>query len=325
MRNTASGKPLDWGAGDSGPPAPYFPNAHRFADAESADEEDALLFARLKFRAIWISDTHLGTPGCQAHALLEFLRRTESDYLYLVGDIIDGWQLKRKWYWHQRHNDVIQKVLRKARKGTAVVYIPGNHDEAARHYLDFAFGGITIRDEAIHTTARGQRLLVTHGDLFDGVIQCARWLALLGDVLYAFTLRLNRHLNNLRARLGLPYWSLSQYLKHRVKNAVSYIAAFEEALAREARRRDLDGIVCGHIHRAEIRDIDGILYCNDGDWVESLTALVETADGELRILNWHEVLAATSRSGDVPVAMSEYAANEPELTMNLERGNRCGS
>jgi UDP-2,3-diacylglucosamine pyrophosphatase LpxH len=316
MRNPAPSKPLDRGARDTGATPPHFPNAYRFTDADSVDQEEPPLFGRLKFRTIWISDTHLGTPGCQAHALLEFLRRTESDYLFLVGDIIDGWQLKRKWYWHQRHNDVIQKVLRKARKGTAVVYIPGNHDEAARHYVGLAFGGIAIRDEAIHVTARGQRLLVTHGDFFDGVVQCARWLALVGDVLYAFTLRLNRHLNHLRGRLGLPYWSLSQYLKHRVKNAVSYIGAFEEAIAREARRRGLDGVVCGHIHRAEIRDIDGILYCNDGDWVESLTALVETADGELRILNWHEVLDATSGPDDGRMVTPTHAANEPALLID---------
>jgi UDP-2,3-diacylglucosamine pyrophosphatase LpxH len=267
----------------------------------------------LRFRAIWISDTHLGTPGCQARHLLEFLRCTESDYLYLVGDIIDGWQMKRRWYWHQSHNDVVQKVLRKARKGCTVVYIPGNHDEAARHYLGLGFGGITICDEAIHTTARGTRLLVTHGDLFDGVVQCARWLALLGDVLYTFTLKLNRHFNALRARIGLPYWSLSQFLKHRVKNAVSYITAFEEALAREARQRGLDGVVCGHIHKAEIRDIDGILYCNDGDWVESLTALVETAEGELQILHWHEIVAA-DLGGDVVEAISPpQAIREPAL------------
>jgi UDP-2,3-diacylglucosamine pyrophosphatase LpxH len=267
---------------------------------------------RLRFRAIWISDTHLGTPGCQAGHLLEFLRRTESEYLYLVGDIIDSWQMRRRWYWHQLHNDVVQKVLRKARKGSAVVYVPGNHDEGARHYLGLAFGGIAIREEAVHTTARGKRLLVTHGDLFDGVVQCARWLALLGDVLYTLALKLNRHFNALRARLGLPYWSLSQFLKHKVKNAVSYIVTFEEALAREARRRGFDGVVCGHIHKAEIRDIDGILYCNDGDWVESLTALVETVDGELRIVHWHEVVAATTEHDDeLPITSSP--AREPSL------------
>jgi UDP-2,3-diacylglucosamine pyrophosphatase LpxH len=242
----------------------------------------------LRFRAIFISDTHLGTPGCRAEALLDFLRRTESEFLYLVGDIVDGWQLKRRWYWRQSHNDVVQKVLRKARKGTRVIYIPGNHDEAARHFLGVDFGEIAIREEAIHHTARGQRLWVTHGDFFDGVVQYAKWLAVVGDVLYTFTLKLNQQLNALRGRLGLRYWSLSQFLKRKVKNAVSYVLAFETALAQEARRRGADGVVCGHIHQAEIRDIGGILYCNDGDWVESLTALVETLDGELRILHWHE-------------------------------------
>jgi UDP-2,3-diacylglucosamine pyrophosphatase LpxH len=256
---------------------------------------------RLRFRAIFISDLHLGTPGCQARALLDFLRHTESDYLYLVGDIIDGWQLKRRWYWHQTHNDVVQKVLRKARKGTEVVYVPGNHDDAARHYADLAFGGITIRAEAVHETARGIRLLVTHGDSFDAVVRCARWLAHVGDALYMLTLKLNRHFNAVRARLGLPYWSLSQFLKHKVKNAVSYIVAFEEALAREARLRGMDGVVCGHIHKAEIRDIDGVLYCNDGDWVESRTALVETTDGELRIVHWHDVALATADSDPEPL------------------------
>jgi UDP-2,3-diacylglucosamine pyrophosphatase LpxH len=313
-------KPTERVFGDDGTPVPdhfFAHGARHVMDPDGGNAPDGAQFAnRLEFRTIWISDTHLGTPGCQANALLEFLRRTDSDYLYLVGDIIDGWQLKRHWYWHQLHNDVIQKVLRKARKGTAVVYIPGNHDEAARHYLDLAFGGIVIREEAIHTTARGQRLLITHGDFFDGVVQCARWLALLGDVMYAFTLRLNRHLNNLRGRLGLPYWSLSQYLKHRVKNAVSYIGAFEEALAREARRRDFDGVVCGHIHRAEIRDIDGILYCNDGDWIESLTALVETADGELRILHWHEVLAATTDPDESMSSAPGLRTPEPALATN---------
>lgn len=251
-----------------------------------ADHDDA---DTLRFRAIFISDTHLGTPGCQSARLLEFLRRTESDYLYLVGDIIDGWQLKRRWFWHQSHNDIVQKVLRKARKGTQVCYVPGNHDEAARHYTGLDFGGIVIRAEAEHITADGRRLLVTHGDLFDAVVQCARWLALLGDALYTFTLKLNQHWNALRARVGLPYWSLSQFLKHRVKNAVSYIGAFEEALAREARTRGFDGVVCGHIHQAEIRDIGGVLYCNDGDWVESLTALVEDFDGRLSILRWHDI------------------------------------
>jgi UDP-2,3-diacylglucosamine pyrophosphatase LpxH len=245
----------------------------------------------LRFRAIFISDIHLGTPGCQAGHLLDFLRHTESDELYLVGDIIDGWQLKRRWYWHQAHNDVIQKVLRKARKGTRVTYIAGNHDEAMRQFLGLAFGGIDIRDEAVHVTRAGRRLLVTHGDLFDAVVQGARWLAHVGDAAYLLTLKLNRWFNHARASLGLPYWSLSQFLKHRVKNAVSYITRFEDALAHEAKRRGFEGVICGHIHKAEIRDIGGILYCNDGDWVESMTALVELDDGELKIIDWKAIEA----------------------------------
>ena len=247
--------------------------------------------AKLHFRTIWISDIHLGTTGCQAELLLEFLKHTESKELYLVGDIIDGWQLARRWYWHRSHNDVVQKILRKARKGTRVTYVAGNHDEFARHFLGLAFGDINIVDEAIHTTAAGKRLLILHGDQFDAVVQCAKWLAHLGDMLYGISLQLNRGLNRIRQAFGLSYWSLSQHLKHRVKNAVSYINAFEEAVAREAKRRQLDGVVCGHIHRPEIRDIDGITYCNDGDWVESLSALVETAEGELKLITWLEIEA----------------------------------
>ncbi|MBV1774921.1 UDP-2,3-diacylglucosamine diphosphatase [Burkholderiaceae bacterium DAT-1] len=238
------------------------------------------------YRAIWISDVHLGTSGCQADYLLDFLKHNESEYLYLVGDIIDGWALKRGWYWQQSHNDVVQKILRKARKGTKVTYIAGNHDEVMRQFLGLAFGGIDICDEAVHTTLDGRKLLVLHGDLFDAVIQCARWLAVVGDHAYTVTLKLNRWFNHIRARLGMEYWSLSQYLKHRVKKAVSFVSQFEEAVAREARARGMDGVVCGHIHKAEMREIDGVLYCNDGDWVESLSALVETMEGELKIVTW---------------------------------------
>jgi UDP-2,3-diacylglucosamine pyrophosphatase LpxH len=239
--------------------------------------------ANHRYRTVWISDIHLGTPGCRAGALLDFLRDVECDKLYLVGDIIDGWQLRRQWYWPQAHNDVVQKVLRKARKGTQVIFVPGNHDEFARRYVEHNFGG-----DCIHRTVDGRRLWVTHGDLFDGVVQHARWLAFLGDKMYDAALELNRHFNSLRARLGLPYWSLSKYLKLRVKRAVSFISDFECALAREARRRGADGVVCGHIHHAEMRMIDGVLYCNDGDWVESLTALVEHADGRLEIVDWSQ-------------------------------------
>ena len=238
------------------------------------------------YRAIWISDIHLGTPGCKADYLLDFLKHNESDSLYLVGDIIDGWQLRKSWYWKQSHNDVVQKVLRKARKGTKVTYIAGNHDEVLRNFLGMAFGDIDIVDEAVHTMKDGRRLWVTHGDLFDGVVQHAKWLAHLGDAAYTWLLAINNHYNRLRHRLGMGYWSLSQYLKVKVKNAVSFITDFEEALVSEARRRGYDGVVCGHIHKAEIREIDGVLYCNDGDWVESLSALVETHTGELKLVFW---------------------------------------
>jgi UDP-2,3-diacylglucosamine pyrophosphatase LpxH len=244
-----------------------------------------------RYRAIFISDIHLGTPGCKAAYLLDFLRHHESDFLYLVGDIIDGWAMRSRFFWHQSHNDVIQKVLRKARKGTQVVYVPGNHDEAGRQFCGLNFGDIAIRDEAVHTTIDGRRLWVVHGDFADGVIRHAKWLAHVGDSLYDFILWLNRHLNGLRARLGLGYWSLSHYLKHKVKNAVAFITDFERVLMREARRHGFDGVVCGHIHKAEIREIDGLLYCNDGDWVESLTALVETHEGEMRIVQWQQILA----------------------------------
>jgi UDP-2,3-diacylglucosamine pyrophosphatase LpxH len=243
---------------------------------------------RLRVRTAWISDLHLGTPGCQASRLLDFLRTLDCETLYLVGDIVDGWQLKRHWYWPQAHNDVVQKILRMARKGTRVVFIPGNHDEFARHFVQHSFGGIEVMDEAMHLTADGRVLWVLHGDLFDGVVQCAPWLAHLGDQSYGFTLQLNRLLNTLRARMGRPYWSLSRYLKLRVKRAVSYVNDFEVAVSREALRRGADGVVCGHIHQAELREIGGILYANDGDWVDSLTALVEHADGRLEIVDWTE-------------------------------------
>ncbi len=259
---------------------------------DDAADDTASMRPPLRVRSAWISDLHLGTPGCQAAALLDFLRHLECDTLFLVGDIIDGWQLRRSWHWPQAHNDVVQKLLRKARKGVRVILVPGNHDEFARRYVGHTFGGVEVVDEWLHRTADGRLLWVTHGDLFDGVIQCARWLALVGDTLYSFTLRLNRSLNSLRARLGLPYWSLSRFLKHKVRRAVSYVADFEAAVANEARRRGVDGVVCGHIHRAELREIGGILYANDGDWVESLTALVEHADGRLEVIDWAEVAGA---------------------------------
>jgi UDP-2,3-diacylglucosamine pyrophosphatase LpxH len=252
-----------------------------------APSEDADPVPSAHYRAVFISDVHLGTPGCRAAALLDFLKQVECESLFLVGDIIDGWQLRKHWYWPQAHNDVVQKLLRKVRKGTRVVFIPGNHDEFARRYVGLSFGGVFVAEEWIHETADGRRLWITHGDLFDAVIQRARWLAHVGDSLYEMTLHWNRWLNSARARLGVPYWSLSGYLKGKVKKAMTYVADFEAAVAREARRRGLDGVVCGHIHHSAMHMIEGTLYANDGDWVESLTALCEHADGRLEIVHWN--------------------------------------
>ena len=240
----------------------------------------------LRYRTIWISDIHLGTYGCQAKALLDFLRHTESEFLYLVGDIVDGWQLKKRWFWPQPHNDVIQKILRRAHKGAQIFYIPGNHDEAARDFCGLQFGGVLVANDIVHTTATGKRLLVVHGDQFDTVIGCAKWLAHLGDTVYVFLLGVNILFNFVRRKLGFSYWSLASYLKGKVKNAVKYIGHYEDFIAKEAARHNADGVVCGHIHRAELRTIGSILYCNDGDWVESCTALVEDFSGELRLVDW---------------------------------------
>ena len=270
---------------------------------DAADDQENELNCK-QYRAIFISDLHLGTPGCQASALLEFLKSHPSEYLYLVGDIVDGWQLRRRWYWPQSHNDVVQKLLRRARNGCHVVYVPGNHDEFARGFIGHQFGGIEVTEDAVHTTADGRKLWITHGDYFDGVIQCAKWLAYLGDNLYEFTLKLNRHLNHWRARLGLPYWSLSAYLKHKVKKALNYVTDFEVAVANEAKRRGHHGVVCGHIHRAEMRDINGTQYCNDGDWVESRTALVEHDDGRLELLHWAPVSETQGQGHKTEVAVT---------------------
>ena len=252
-----------------------------------------------RYRTIWISDLHLGTRNSKAEFLLDFLRKTESDKLYLVGDIIDAWAMKRSWYWIQSHNDVIQKILRKARKGTDIVFITGNHDEFLRQFGKLQFGRITMTPQAIHQTADAKRLLVLHGDQFDNVMKYARWLALLGDHAYEFALTLNRWFNHFRVKMGYPYWSISAYLKHKVKNAVNFISSFEETVAREAKRSNVDGVICGHIHHAEMRAIDGFLYCNTGDWVESCTALVEHMDGRLEILRWIDTMHQSETSREL--------------------------
>lgn len=239
-----------------------------------------------RYRTIWISDTHLGTRGCKADFLLHFLKSTQSETLYLVGDIIDGWQLRKGLFWSEAQSDVIRRVLKIAKKGSQVVYIPGNHDEGLRDYIDVNLAGISVKAEAIHTTADGRKLLIMHGDQFDSVVLYAKWLAFLGDRSYQLLLRTNTAVNAVRNKLGLPYWSLSAYLKFRVKNAVEFISRFEDAVCHAAAQRGVDGVVCGHIHHAEIKQIGDITYYNDGDWVESCTALVEHMDGRLEILDW---------------------------------------
>jgi UDP-2,3-diacylglucosamine pyrophosphatase LpxH len=272
------------------------------------DEEPAPA-GKMRHRAVFISDIHLGTAGCNADLLLDFLKSIQPGTLYLVGDIIDGWKLKRGWFWPQRHNDVVRRVLKLAAKGTRVVYIPGNHDEMLRPYAGLALGGVEIALEAIHETADGRRLLVCHGDEFDGVVLYHRWLAWAGDIGYSLLLRLNVHYNHLRRQLGLPYWSISAHIKKRVKNAVAFIGRFEETVAEAARIRGVDGVVCGHIHSAEIRDFGGITYMNDGDWVESCTALVEHADGRMEIIDW----AARNRAAALAEQAPNRAAAAPAL------------
>lgn len=249
-----------------------------------------------RYRTIWISDLHLGMRGCRAALVLDFLRHHDADRWYLVGDVVDGWAIARSWHWPQAHNDVIQKLLRKARKGAEMVYIPGNHDEAARQFAGLAFGGIDVRRDALHTTADGRRLLVLHGDEFDGLIRFTPWLSKLGARAYEVSLRLNTALATVRERMGYPYWSLAGYLKGRAKKAVQYVAEFESAVARRAAELDADGVVCGHIHQPELREIEAagrtIRYANCGDWVENCTALVEHHDGRLEIVRWNVALPA---------------------------------
>jgi UDP-2,3-diacylglucosamine pyrophosphatase LpxH len=262
------------------------------------------------YRTVFISDIHLGTRGCQAELLLDFLRHMTCERLYLVGDIVDGWKMKGGWHWPQSHNDVVQKILRLARKGAQVIYIPGNHDDRVRDFCGVHFGGITVARDALHETADGRRFLVVHGDEFDAVVRHAAWLGFAGDIAYRALLTMNTVLNRFRRRLGFGYWSLSAFLKSKVKNALQFIDNFEIAVADEARRRHVDGVICGHIHKAEMREIAGTLYLNDGDWVESCTALVEHGDGRLEILRWADLrswsmIDRARRSDDAPQPVAE--------------------
>ena len=240
------------------------------------------------YRSVFISDLHLGTRGCRSDFLADFLRRVSCEQMYLVGDIIDGWRLRKSWYWDATHDEVIRLILLHARNGAAVTYIPGNHDEMFRAWLPMGLeiAGIKLRQDAVHSLVDGRRLLVMHGDEFDSVVRYAKFLALLGDWAYTGALVVNRWFNFGRRKLGYPYWSLSAWAKRQVKEAVKAIDRFEAALAGEARRLGFDGVVCGHIHHAEMREINGVLYLNDGDWVESCTALVEHHDGRLELIDW---------------------------------------
>jgi len=253
------------------------------------------------YRTLFLSDVHLGTRGCQAELLVDFLKYNDADTIYLVGDIIDGWRLKSGWYWPQLHNDVVQKLLRKVRKGTRMIYVPGNHDEFARDYIGMTFGGVEIADHMFHITQDGKKLLVIHGDQFDIVVQHARWLAWLGDWAYDVALWSNTWFNKARRALGFTYWSFSAWAKLKVKDAVNFIGAFETTLAEEARKHGADGVVCGHIHHATIRDIDGLTYINTGDFVESCTAIAEHMDGRLEILHW-QVTAREKQARELAIA-----------------------
>jgi UDP-2,3-diacylglucosamine pyrophosphatase LpxH len=265
------------------------------------DSENQVEAAARRFRTLFLSDVHLGTKGCQAPMLLDFLARHDADTIYLIGDIVDGWRLKQGWYWPQAHNDVVQKLLRKARKGARVIYVPGNHDEFLRDYAGMHFGGVEIMETAVHEAADGRKYLIMHGDVFDTVIRHARWLALLGDWAYGTALFVSTWLNLVRRRLGFTYWSLSAWAKYKVKNAVNFIGRFEEVLVAEARRQGVDGVVCGHIHSAANRMMDGLVYVNTGDWVESCTAVVEHEDGRLEVIDWGGRARAAGRPhGELP-------------------------
>lgn len=246
------------------------------------------------YKSIFISDVHLGSKGAKADYLSHFLKYNQCEKLYLVGDIIDGWRLKKRIFWPQEHTNVIRRILTKSKRGTDVIYVTGNHDDFLRRYSGVDFGNIELCDEAVYETTKGQKLLVVHGDKYDGVIQTQRWLAILGDWSYEFLVIVNRYFNKIRQKMGMGYWSLSSYLKQKVKSAVSFISAYEDAVIKDCKKDGYHGVICGHIHHPEIRHIDGIDYYNCGDWVESCTAIVETLDGDIKLLQWIEIDHSTN-------------------------------
>jgi UDP-2,3-diacylglucosamine pyrophosphatase LpxH len=263
-----------------------------------------------RYRTIFLSDLHLGTRGCQAELALDFLRHNEADTYFLVGDILDGWRMRSSWYWPQAHNDVVQKLLRKVRRGARMIFVPGNHDEFARQFVGLSFGGIEIVRNAIHVTADGKSFLVMHGDEFDVVVRNSKWLAHFGDWAYDFALFVNTRFNDVRRFFGFNYWSFSAWAKLKVKNAVNFIGSFESELAREAKRRGVDGVVCGHIHHPTIREIDGVTYVNTGDFVESCSLVVEHDDGRLEVVRWSKTFAESLREREQTARLVAPAGGE---------------
>ncbi|HXW20353.1 MAG TPA: UDP-2,3-diacylglucosamine diphosphatase [Roseiarcus sp.] len=278
-----------------------------------------------RYRTIFLSDLHLGARGCQAALMLDFLRHNEADTYYLVGDIIDGWRLRGGWYWPQAHNDVVQKLLRKVRRGARMVFVPGNHDEFARQFFGLSFGGIEIKRNALHVTADGRRFWITHGDEFDVVVRHAKWLAFFGDWAYEVAILLNTHFNQIRRALGFSYWSFSAWAKLRVKNAVNFIGAFERELAAEAKKRGVDGVICGHIHHPAIRDIDGVTYVNTGDFVESCSVVVEYDDGALEVVYWSKPAPRGRLDSDEAEAEAEVEDEVAEVGSEAEAGAKAAA
>lgn len=243
----------------------------------------------MRYRTLWLSDIHLGSRSCQAEALLDFLDQVDADRIYLVGDVVDMISLRRSVFWPVAHTQVVRKILDLRRAGTDVIYIPGNHDDPFRDFAGSEFDGVPVLKKVVHTTADGRRMLVVHGDEMDAEMRCGRWLRLLGSVTYCLLMNLNRNICRVRNWLGMLYWSLAANLKKRSSTAVEYMQRFEQGMADIARRQGMDGVICGHIHHAAMKYVDDILYCNDGDWVESCTALVETPNGNLEILRWADM------------------------------------
>lgn len=257
-------------------------------------------------RSIFLSDIHLGTRGCQADRLLDFLRHHEAEHLFLIGDIIDFWAMSRGIHWTAAQNTVVQKVLRAARKGTRVVFVPGNHDEALREYIGITFGDIRLERDWIHRTADGRQFLLLHGDEYDQVTRYHRWVAVIGDVAYSALVRINGWLSWMRRRLGISgYWSLAGYAKRKVKTAVNFIFDFEDSVIHAARERGVDGVICGHIHWATLRTADGLTYVNCGDWVDSCTAIVEHFDGRLELVQWGGAQRIATTPAATPVQAPE--------------------